>query len=58
MYEILNSVVYHIEAYLEFCIADRVYGFLLLLFLMILVVLYWRLTGLFIIEKEIKYNDK
>lgn len=27
MYEILNSVVYHIEAYLEFCFADRVYGF-------------------------------
>lgn len=46
MYEILDSVVYHIEAYLEFCFADRVYRFLLLLLLIMMVVLYVEINGL------------
>lgn len=54
MYEILNSILYHIEAYLEFCFADRVYRFLLLLLLIMMVVLYVEINGLIYQRKRDK----
>lgn len=46
MYEILNFVLYHIEAYLKICFAGRVYRFLLLLLLIMLTVLIVEISGI------------
>lgn len=46
MYEIADTILYHIQSYLEFCFADRVYGSLIILFLNMITVLYIEIRGL------------
>lgn len=52
MYEFLSNVLYHIDGFITFCYADRVYRFLMLLLLMMLAVLIVEISGLIY---QIKY---